>query len=194
MNCPDGHVRARANELNERFRLWLESVRPNDVFLRRLERSIRGELLVQERELTKRRMEQQTAARQVEQQLERLNLALAKGTMAADAYGETYQKLKAELQVLEHRRVEDDLEQLDVDATLLFTRQVLSRPGRLWADAAPEDKIQLQRALFPGGLVVNRALEFSTDPSTADSMTYLLFGGGSKGMASPTGFEPVSQP
>ena len=114
--------------------------------------------------------------------------------MERDAYRDTYPKLKMELQALEHHGVEDRLEELDVDAMLGFTRRLLSQPGRLWADAAPETKIGLQRALFPQGLVVNRALEFSTGPSHSDSMTYLLFGQGLEGMASPTGFEPVSQP
>ena len=192
LNCPAGHVRARADVLNERFSFWLDAVRPNDIFLRRLESAIRRELEQQKNELIHRRAVQGSAVRALEDRLERLNLALSDGAMDRDAYTQTYQKLKSELQVLKHRGVEDDLEQLDVDATLLFARQVLARPGRLWADATPEDKIQLQRSLFPSGLHVDAALEFSTDPSRHHSMTYLLFSGVAKGMASPTGFEPVS--
>ena len=71
--------------------------------------------------------------------------------MDPDAYRETYPKLKTELQVLEHHGVEDRLEELDVDAMLMFARHLLSQPGRLWADAAPKAKIGLQRALFPHG-------------------------------------------
>ena len=83
--------------------------------------------------------------------------------------------------------MDDDLEQLDVDAMLNFAKRVLSQPERWWADASTEDKISLQNALFPNGLLINRALQFSTDPNSHNSMTYLLFGGGTHDMASPTG-------
>ena len=95
--------------------------------------------------------------------------------MDRDAYGETYPKLKTELLALELGGVEDRLEELDVDAMLKFARHLLSQPGRLWAKASTETKIELQRALFPHGLVVDRALEFSTHPSDHGSMSYLLF-------------------
>ncbi len=88
--------------------------------------------------------------------------------MERDAYRETYPKLKAELQGLEHHGVEDRLEELDVDAMLQFARHLLSQPGRLWADAASETKIGLQRALFAHGPVVDQALNFSTDPNHYD--------------------------
>ena len=192
INCVRGHVRARADELNEAFRAWLESVRPNDIFLRQLDRATRRELDGQKDAFTARRAEQRSAVRSVEEKLARLNQALGDGTMGRDAYRETYPKLKAELQVLEHHGVEDRLEELDVDAMLRFARHLLSQPGRLWAEATTKTKIELQRALFPNGLVVDRALEFSTDPSDHDAMTCLLFREGREGVASPTGFEPVS--
>ncbi len=185
--CVKGHVRARADELNERFPAWLDSVRPNDIFLRQLDRAIRRELDGQKDALTQRRAEQGSAARRVEEKLARLNQALADGTMDRDAYRETYPKLKTELQVLEHHGVEDRLEELDVDAMLIFARHLLSQPGRLWADAAPEAKIGLQQALFPHGLVVDQALKFTTDSSDHVSMTYLLFGQGPEDLASPRG-------
>ena len=194
MNCVRGHVRARADELNEGFRAFLESVRPNDLFLRQLDRAIRTELDGQKSELSQRRTQQRSSIRRVEEKLARLNQALADGTMDRDAYRATYPKLKTKLQALEHHGVEDRLEELDVDAMLKFARHLLSQPGRLWAEATPETKIGLQRALFPNGVAVDGALEFSTDASDHDSMTYLLFGQGREDLASPTGFEPVSQP
>ena len=98
--------------------------------------------------------------------------------MENSAYRETYQGLRAELQASEHDGIEDELEQLDVDAMLHFAGQLLAKPERWWADASPEDKVRLQRALFPDGLLVNSALEITTDPNSRDSVTYLLFGGG----------------
>ena len=192
LNCPAGHIRARAEALNGRFCGWLASVRPNEVFLRRLEKAIRRELESQQRSLSQRRAEKRRAAVTIRAKLKNLNLALADGTMESSAYRETYQGLRAELQASDHAGIEDELEQLDVDAMLHFAGQLLAKPERWWADASPEDKVRLQRALFPDGLLVNSALEITTDPNSRDSVTYLLFGGGADDMASPTGFEPVS--
>ena len=184
INCVQGHVRARADDLSERFRAWLDSVRPNDIFLQRLDRAIRTELEQQKESLGRCQAEQRSRGRTVKENLDRLNQALADGTMERDAYRATYPKLKAELRVLELHGVEDRLEELDVDAMLKFARHLLSQPGRLWADAATETKIELQRALFPHGLTLDRALQFSTAPSDSDSMTYLLFSTNQQDLAS----------
>jgi len=192
INCVHGHVRARADVLGERFRGWLDSVRPNDIFLQRLDRAIRTELEGQKEALGRCQAEHRSRVRKIEKKLDRLNQALADGTMERDAYRETYPKLKAELRALEHDGVEDRLEELDVDAMLKFARHLLSQPGRLWAEAATETKIELQRALFPHGLVVDRALEFSTHASDYDSMSYLLFSTHQEDLASPRGISPFT--
>ena len=55
MNCPEGHVRSRAEALNSGFCKWLASVRPNEIFLRRLEGAVRRELEAERRSLSQRR-------------------------------------------------------------------------------------------------------------------------------------------
>ena len=112
--------------------------------------------------------------------------------MDREAYRETYTRLKAQLQAPHGHGVEDEVKQLDVDATLQFAKHLLSHPGRLWAEATPETMIGLQQALFPHGLVVNKALEISTDPNSYDAMTYLLFSERQDDMASPRGFIPFT--
>lgn len=187
MNCPEGHVRARAEVLNSRFCQWLALVRPNEMFLRRLEREVRRELEAEQRSLSHRRSQKQRAAAKIEANLQNLNRALANGTMEADAYKVTYRELKVALQALKHGGVEVELEQLDVEAVLNFAQRLLSQPERWWGQASPEDKIRLQRALFPDGLLVDEALQFSTDLTSNESVAYMLFGGRTDDMASPTG-------
>ena len=189
MSCPQGHVRARAEVLSGRFCEWLTSVRPGQVLLRKLEAAIRKELDAQHRLLSQRRGKQQRFASGISAKLRNLNDALADGTMDRGAYRETYLRLKSELQAVEDAGVEDRLEQLDVDVMLQFAGRLLAQPARWWRNATAEEKIQLQRALFPHGLLVDETLNFSTDPSHNDSMTYLLFGANEDGMASPTGTE-----
>ena len=192
MNCPEGHVRVRAEALNVGFCEWLGSVRPNQVLLRRLEMSIRRELETEQRSVAQRRLLKQRAAADIKAKISKISRALADGTMEGSAYRATYRELKAELQTVEHADVEDGLEQLDVDAVLTFATRLLSKPERWWQEASPEDKIRLQQALFPDGLLIDPALEISTDPSSHDSVTYLLFGGGASDLASPRGVLPFT--
>ena len=166
------------------FREWLASVRPNEIFLRRLERGIRRELAAEQASLSRRRSQKRCAAAKIEAKLQNLNRALADGTMEGGAYKATYRELKAALQGLKHGDVEIELEQLDVEAILSFAARILSQPEKWWGQASPGDKIRLQRALFPNGLLVDEALVFSTDLTAHNSVTYMLFGGRTDGMAS----------
>ena len=106
------------------------------------------------------------------------------GAMDRETYRSLRATLTAELRAVEHSGVENQLEQLDVDTVLRFARHLLSQPERWWRDALPAEKIRLQETLFPNGLLVDRALNISTDPNRQDSITYLLFGGGANDMAS----------
>ena len=83
--------------------------------------------------------------------------------------------------------VESDLDQLDLDAVIKFGMHILSQPERLWQDARPEERVTLQRGLFPEGIVVDPALDFSTPSTSMASMPYLLLEGRQDGMASPRG-------
>ncbi|MDP6373109.1 MAG: recombinase family protein [Vicinamibacterales bacterium] len=82
------------------------------------------------------------------------------------------------------------LEEIDVEGLLGFAEHVLGNAARLWVEARPEQKLRLQRALFPEGLrfkdgrfgtaVTCLAFMQLAEPNTQESS-----------MASPTGFEPV---
>ena len=93
MNCPQGHVRARAEVVSDRFCEWLTSVRPGQVFWRKLEAAIRKELDAQHRLFSQRRGKQQRSASRIGAKLRNLNDALADGTMDREAYRETYLRL-----------------------------------------------------------------------------------------------------
>jgi hypothetical protein len=53
------------------------------------------------------------------------------------------------------------LSQLDVDGVLAFAEHVLTNGARLWMELGLDQKQQLQQALFPEGLRLDRE-EFGT--------------------------------
>ena len=151
MNCPEGHVRSRAEALNSGFCKWLASVRPNEIFLRRLEGAVRRELEAERRSLSQRRVQKQRAAATFRAKLQNLNLALADGTMERSAYQATYRELKARLQALEYAGVDDELEQFDVDAVLNFAHRLLCMKSRE-KRGSPRDSWKGPRQDEPCGL------------------------------------------
>jgi hypothetical protein len=54
-------------------------------------------------------------------------------------------------------RSEAQIEECDVEGLLAFAEHVIGNAAALWASALPGDRLALQRAFFPDGLVWNGA-------------------------------------
>ena len=78
------------------------------------------------------------------------------------------------------------LARLDLDPVLQFAEHLLSRPERWWLDASSEDRVRLQTAPFPDGLLIDPALNYSIPLSASGSMSYMLFCGDQEDLASPS--------
>ena len=195
MNCPEGHVRGRAEVLNSRFLQWLASVRPNEVFLRRLETAIRRELDAAQRSLSHRRAEQQRAAAKIRAKLQNLNLALADGTMDRDAYRKTYSGLKAGASSPRARR----RPRMNLSSST-WTPCSTSPSGFCRSRNGggqmphPRTRFGCNTPYSLTGCSLTRPYSFQPTPNSHDSMTYLLFAGGSDDMASPTGPDRLQTP
>ncbi len=92
-----------------------------------------------------------------------------------------------------HETGASPLDELDVEGILGFAEHVVTNAAHLWTEASLDQKQRLQQVLFPEGLVFDGE-RFGT------AVTCLAFSdlGDSESVevevASPTGFEPVSQP
>jgi hypothetical protein len=72
----------------------------------------------------------------------------------------------AEIQSAERELHEADVEQLDVEAVLVFAEKLVARPRQLWLESSLEQKQKLQRAFFPDGLPYTES-GFGTAPSNS---------------------------
>ena len=80
---------------------------------------------------------------------------------------------------------------LDVEGVLAFAERLLTNAARLWPSLDLGQKIRLQSAVFPNGVAFDGG-SFGT-PELTSVFNYLrAIENQSEGMASPTGFEPVS--
>ena len=85
------------------------------------------------------------------------------------------------------------LEEFDVEVILEFANRILSDLSRFWLQATLDQKIGLQKVLFPEGLKFDGE-RFGTAP-TCLAFNYLQgISSGESSLASRTGVEPVSPP
>ena len=110
---------------------------------------------------------------------------------------ETYERQRDRLrEEIALARIEEEdarIEEIDVEALVDYSEQVLLSAARLWTDASFEQRLRLQQVLFPQGLRWNEkgfgiavtCLAFSQLPLNTSE---------SNDLASPTGFEPVFWP
>ena len=64
-------------------------------------------------------------------------------------------RTRAELTVAKIDRNEAQIEEADVEGILAFAEHVIGNAAALWMNASADDRLALQRALFPDGLIWN---------------------------------------
>ena len=96
LHCVKGHVRSRADVLNGRFRAWLVSVRPNEIWMHRLERHMREEWEEQQATLRRQRLASARATSAIETKLERLNEDRLDRVVDRETYRQLYVSLKGQ--------------------------------------------------------------------------------------------------
>ncbi len=82
---------------------------------------------------------------------------------------------------------------IDVSNVILFSEKVLHHPDVTWEKANLDQKLVLQKAIFPKGLEYDGE-RFGTAVTSYAFKLLQGFSGGNTKMASPRGFEPLSPP
>ena len=108
-------------------------------------------------------------------------------------YRRQIDRLDGEVASAESAAAEARLDELDVEAIMDFAEALLSEPATLWLQASPDQKQQLQKAMFPEGTTY-RGGAFGTAATSSVFTLLRPIEAQDGGMASPTGFEPVSPP
>jgi site-specific DNA recombinase len=136
-----------------------------------------------------RKVHQEISA--LENKLNRLNEAfIFERSIGKDVYESMKPGLQNRLDDL--RLLRDDLseENIEFEHLLDFAFSVLSNSRRMWEKASPEQRIALQRAIFPEGLVYTADEGYGT-PVTSSGFSLLgLLNRPEEAMAVPRGIEP----
>jgi site-specific DNA recombinase len=110
-----------------------------------------------------------------------------------EVYDDQMQKVGTELQAAGLLEGEAVLDLAEVELLLDFADWMLSHAASVWASASWANKIRIQRAIFPAGLVVSSE-GFGTPEEQCAFLRLQENSGDEYDMASPGGFEPPLPP
>ena len=190
-HCPACGVRVPREDLESQFVDLLESLQPTDEFL-----AVFRTMLVekwQKRGAAAGRIQGNLKRKLVELESEQERIAVR--LLRDDQNSAVYERLLAkERDQATQIRLEIEnakIEKFDIEGVLDFAERALCNAAHLWLVAVPEQKPRLQRAFFPNGLTFEGG-KLRTDVTSSAFNLLASHSESVSGLASPTGFEPVS--
>ena len=187
-----GAVRVAKERLESMFIALIERLQPNVAYMRLFREIVLDCWKDRQVAATRLRTAAERRMATLSQKLERLDEAfIYRQAVDQTTYDEQRDKLREELALAELELHEIRLEELDVEGVLAFAEHLLTNAARLWMEASLDQKQRLQAVFFPEGLRFDGE-GFGT---AVTCLAFKQLGPDETvkhGMASPTGFEPVS--
>jgi hypothetical protein len=132
----------------------LRALQPNPAYMRLFNAIVRDVWKAQEADARKAREQAKAALVDVERREHLLNSTfIYERRIDEKTYAAQRDKLREEATLLEIQTHESRLEELDLEALLVFAEQVLTDAARMWSEASLEQRTRLQAVFFPKGLV-----------------------------------------
>jgi len=86
-----------------------------------------------------------------------------------------------------------ETEQINIEGVLGFAETIILDASRLWIEGTLDQRERLQTVLFPKGVTYSNQSGFGTTETSLFFRWLAIVQEKSDGLASPTGFEPVSR-
>ena len=193
-HCTFCGVRVRKEALEDAFRGLLTRLQPRPEYMKLYNAVVVDVWKESRAEVRKARARLERRVAELRQREDRLEEAfIHRREIDRQTYERQRDKLREQVMLAEVELAEATGEELDVEGVLAFAQHVLTNAARLWEQAPLDQRQRLQAVLFPKGLTSDGS-GFGT-PVTCLAFSELPSSDGAQdGLASPTGFEPVSPP
>ena len=183
----------RKAELENQFFCLLQSLQPRPGYFSLFREIVLDCWKTEASETQKAAAQLDRRVSEIRQKLQRVEDEYLADDIDRRSYREQLDRLRYDLALAEIDRNDARVEETDVEGVLAFAQHIMSNAAPLWTYASADDRMALQTALFPNGLVWDGA-GFGTATTCLAFNQLPGFGGIENGMASPPGFEPGFQP
>ena len=190
-HCPKCGVRVPREDLESQFVDLLESLQPTDEFLAVFRLNLIEKWKKRGAEAGRIQGNLKRKLIELENQQEKIAERLALGDQNADVYERLLAKKRDQVTQIRLEIENAKIEKFDIEGVLDFAERALCNAAHLWLVAVPEQKPRLQRAFFPNGLTFEGG-KLRTDVTSSAFNLLASHSESVSGLASPTGFEPVS--
>ena len=186
-------VSTRGEELEESFVRLLGELQPDNGLLRLFREVLRRQWKQRCTRIRKLRRTLEDRRRDLGARKQRLyNALIEQGAIDQQTYEEQLERIRSDEEQVQRQLSELEVGNPEAGVVLDFATNLISRLGQAWLDGDLEIRLRLQAAVFPKGL------EFARE-GFGNIETSLVFqwleaaDRDNVGLASPTGFEPVSR-
>ena len=191
-HCPKCGVRVPREDLESQFVDLLESLQPTDEFLAVFRLNLLEKWKKRGAEAGRIQGNLKRKLIELESQQEKIAERLALDDQNADVYERLLAKKRDQATQIRLEIENAKIEDIDIESVLDFAENALCNAAHLlWLVAVPEQKPRLQKALFPVGLTFEGG-KLGTDVTCSAFNLLASHSESASGLASPTGFEPVS--
>lgn len=181
-------------KLEQIFLETLQKLRPRPEYLRLFEAIVLETWRESRGEVVQLRASLETKVRDLKAKRAKLeDRFIYEDSISAEVYEEHRSRLGAELADAEIRLHDARIQEIDVEGVLDFALHLVVHADRLWLEGTLEQRQQIQRVLFPAGVLLRN--EEVRTPGTSSFFCYLgEVAGAGKDLVAHTGFEPVLPP
>ena len=188
-----GHLRIRAERLEDHFVQLLDSMRPNPSRMRLVEAVFRDVWATRNASRQSDTERLNAELKRLKDRKGRLIEQMQEGVLTGEDFREPYNKVNQELLQVELALAQVQGGELEVETAISYLKHHLWNLNILFENSDLETKSKIARAIFPRGLMcgnkgVGTALNNSFYRMLSDESV------GYEQLASPTGFEPVLSP
>ena len=188
-----GAVRFKRLDLEIKFLTFVDSLRFDDVFRPLLREAVRQ--VWQQKKTQKDGLLNEARKRvaELEAYRQRIIKSWIEEKINKEIYDDQMRQVGTQLEAAGLIEGEAVLELAEVELLLDFADWMLTHASLVWASASLENKIRIQKALFPGGLIVSPE-GFGTPEETSVFLRLREQLTDELNLASPGGFEPPLPP
>ncbi len=191
--CPENCVSSRKDDLEKLFIERLEELTPKPEYVALFRATVLDVWEEKKKEATSQTRELDRRLEELEHRRNTLETAfLFDKSIGKETYDRQCDQLRQELALAEVGRLEERLDEVDIQGLLAFAEKLLVSPARQWLAFSLDQRQRFQALLFPEGLIYNKNGRLGTARVCVAFELLAACEKGKTALVRPAGFEPAA--